>query len=373
MIDRIRISYKIKFNERLHIEGILKKIGSTRVVDKVTGLKLYFFNDMNDNFKIELLCQFNILFVEFNPCKLDNLALNVGTFTLKQIKKGINFTQKKVELKLQMNLPEFYTWRINKIEIRNDYIMNSSYEKKLLLESLKKDDGGHFKRFNTGNLGSYWYQRDMAIKIYDKKEEINKHILSRGKIIKFFPSDITTDKIEKMIRIEVEIRYSKLKNILNSLSNSPKLDITLEDILNPYILTSLFNNVLDNFNLGMPIRSLEKTLKIIQAKVKTKNMMDKLSKFVKCVNSTCVQVAKNKYGSLFYSYRNKLKAIGVNMLCINAYTNLTFEILKEFNHLSKDFLVKFINFFDINIPNNYMNNIQQLFLIFKSLKFKIRI
>ena len=372
LTDRITISTIINRKQETQIYNILTQIGGRRPITKGDGSMKYFYNDKKYNISIELVTPWNYFSISINPMKLSRGEVNIGSITSNQLKKNIKKAHDLCQEILQMQLLPFWLWKIEYIEIKKDTVHFSIDEKKTVLKTLQSNGGGHLKRTTYGNNGTQFKGKGIKIKFYDKIAEVIENYFKKGKAI-VLPYGETLNRLERTSRIEVSFSQRKLQKALSNISDKDVRIVTLGQIINPYILIALFNSTLVRFNLGLSIRSLDNTLKMISTKSKTKKMRFNLITFVRYINTHGVNATRCMYKHLFYSYRNKLNGIGVNMLCLPNNSKFTFNALIDYKFVNLKYLNEFISFFEIKISFSAKYNIYVLYNLFKSFKIIIRL
>lgn len=369
MVDRVKLSLRMKYFACIKVAGQIKnketyfqkKLGR----GKLGHIMMFGFDDKDRNISISVIPTLSKLFAEFNPRSFKGRS-NVGMMTTKQMEKCIHEIHDYLEDLLGIEIPALKLCKTEKVEICNDYIMPSEEAKEEILRILKKNHAGHLRKYEFDNDNLFLVNNNLVIKIYDKFGEIKDN---NKKII--LPKDVSVDQLKRMIRIEVEIKHKKMLKILNR-NGIIKKTLLFGDLLNPYILNTIFNSILIEANLSCGVTFFPIAEKKIKEKVKGHTTQNKLIEFIKFIMNNSIAAAKSQYGRKFYRYKERLESIGVGIFCtMKPIRDISF--LLKYEYISRVYLERFINFFEIDIGSLAICITSELFAVFHNYKLVLRL
>lgn len=357
-LDRITVFTKVsRSKENLLKEQILKNGGKFKYNRDAAGK--FYLNTAR--FNINYVPLYGTIWLSFNPLTFKG-RFNIGSLTTFQtfsVAKEIDECMKKL---LQVELFSISKWEVSSLEIRKDIICSSIEMKQKLLLTMSKLNNGHFKEYGT-ECGKYIYNRLWTIKVYDKFNEI----VSTGKKGSL-PAGCTVDELKRTVRIELEIRRQKLKEITSRITLGSKKFITLEYLLGEKLVNPIFCELLKDLHLNGKFTGLNNMVRIIEKNIQGRKLRNSLINFIIYIKNNSIDSAIIQFPS-FYRWRNILESIGLSCICLDIKTNISFSLSDETKYEVKNkiYLLFMLVEFLVQGINRRMYNIILVFDILKKL------
>ena len=252
-----------------------------------------FIKEYSDGIKYTYFPKFNILHIFLNPAKLLNTDSIYEFHCIPFIRVAESEVKRVFE---EISINKLIISRIDfKIDFRTKY-------KDLYLLVFHKTASSYrrLNQYNKYETSVYFNSTSKNINIYDKQAERENKL------------QIVDEKYLDMLRIEMQMgrdyfksQFKKFGVCENELVNYWK-EKDRDYILNEYLKPIIFFG--DYYTLYHSNRILKENY--------TLTMTNKLIEFQKVISRNGVSVAKSKYRSLFYAYKNRLEAVNINPIVI---------------------------------------------------------